>query len=99
MAALGASVGGTTLLYWLGLTENDISCLYDDNPIKHHLYSPGLGLNVRPASAMAQDMPAGVLNLAWRYVSPVFTKHAAYRENGGSVLQPLPYPHLLTGKL
>lgn len=99
VAAFGASVGGTALLYWLGLTEKDICCLYDDNPIKKHLYSPGLGIEVHPASELSGDMPPSVLNLAWRYLLPVFTKHAAYLEHGGSVLQPLPYPHLLTEKL
>jgi hypothetical protein len=95
VAAFGASVGGTALLYWLSLTEKEIYCLYDDNSVKHGLYCPGLGLEVRSASIISQDMPSSVLNLAWRYLSPITKRHYEYFKNGGLMLQILPCIQLL----
>lgn len=89
IVAFGASVGATTLLYWLGIGER-INYIIDDNPIKHGLFSPGLGLKIYPAQEVKNNPPEVIINLAWRYIEPIMNKHVSYFLDKSRILQPLP---------
>jgi hypothetical protein len=89
LAGYGASVGVTTLVYALGLGK-DIQFLVDDNPIKHSLYSPGHHIPVLPSSVLYERKPDYVVLFPWRYANNIMEKHAAFTDQGGKFVLPLP---------
>jgi len=89
IAGYGASVGVTTLLYYFDL-KDCLSFLVDDNPTRHHLYSPGHHLQVLSPLAIYERKPDYVLILAWRYAHPIMKKHLNYLKQGGCFLKFLP---------
>jgi hypothetical protein len=89
VAGYGASVGVTTLLYYLEL-HGRIDCLYDDNPIKYDTYSPGLHVPVYESARIYEHKPDYILNLAWRYAQPIMSRHTRFLERGGKFISMLP---------
>ena len=89
IVAYGASATSTTLIYQFEL-EQYIYCIVDDNPARHHLHSPGCHIPVLPSKVLYEDRPDYVLILAWRYLKPITEKHAAFIEQGGKFIVPLP---------
>ena len=89
IAGFGASATTTTLLYHFELHEF-LSFLVDDNPQRHHLFSPGRHLPVLAAQMLYERKPDYVLILAWRYATPIMKRHQAYQRQGGHFIVPLP---------
>ncbi|MCJ2164132.1 MULTISPECIES: class I SAM-dependent methyltransferase [unclassified Pseudodesulfovibrio] len=89
VAGYGASVGVTTMLYYLDLKDR-LDCLYDDNPVKFGTFSPGLHIPVHDSSKIYEHRPDYILNIAWRYANPIMNRHEAYLENGGQFISMLP---------
>jgi len=89
IGAYGASVGVTTLLYYFGL-EDYISVLFDDNEVRHGLYSPGLHIPVMSSEHIYNENIDIIVILAWRYADPIIKRHAKFSELGGKFLIPLP---------
>jgi len=96
LVGYGASVGVTTLLYWLE-TGSRFSRLIDDNPIKQGRFSPGFHLPVSPSSWLADHRPDHVVNLAWRYRSNIRSKNQQYLREGGRFEELLPWPGAFPG--
>jgi hypothetical protein len=94
IAGYGASVGVTTLLYYYGANKF-INVLYDDNPIKQGLYSPGHHILVRPSAEIYKDNPDYILCFPWRYKEPIMKRHSAFRDKGGKFIVPLPKVEVL----
>jgi SAM-dependent methyltransferase len=91
LVGYGASVGATTLLYWLEAGAW-FECLVDDNPIKQGRFSPGFHVPVLAPSALVEKQPAVVVNLAWRYLHILVRKNQDYLAQGGTFQQLLPWP-------
>jgi len=89
IAGYGASVGVTTLLYYYGLNEM-LETLFDDNPIKHNLYSPGHHIPVVSSEGIYNINPDYIVLLPWRYAESIMKKHQKYLKNGGHFIIPLP---------
>lgn len=89
VAAYGASVGVTTMLYYLEL-EGRIDCLYDDNPVKFDTYSPGMHIPVYNSAEINERKPDYILNIAWRYMNPIKARHEKYLAEGGAFITMLP---------
>lgn len=89
VAAYGASVGVTTMLYYLDLKDR-LDCLYDDNPVKFETFSPGLHVPVYNSAKIYEHNPDYILNIAWRYANPIMNRHEKYLENGGQFISMLP---------
>lgn len=89
IAGYGASVGSTTLLYYYGANKY-LNVLFDDNPIKQGLYSPGHHIPVVPSGEIYNRKPDHILIFPWRYVGPIKEKHRRYLEEGGHFIVPLP---------
>ena len=89
IAGYGASVGVSTLLYYYG-ADQFLNVLYDDNPIKQGLYSPGHHISVRPSIEIYKDNPDYILCFPWRYKEPIMKRHNKFIENGGKFIVPLP---------
>lgn len=91
LVGYGASVGVTTLLYWLEAGSH-FGRLIDDNPIKQGRFSPGFHLPVSPSAWLLQNQPASVVNLAWRYRAHIRNKNQQYLLQGGRFMELLPWP-------
>ena len=89
ISGYGASVGVTTLIYHYGVGEY-LDVLFDDNPIKHGLYSPGHHIPVVPSHEIYKRRPDYILCFAWRYKDAIRKKHQIFFENGGHFIVPLP---------
>lgn len=89
IAGYGASVGVTTLLYYYGL-DNLVDCLYDDNPIRDGLFSPGLKIPVKKSEKIYIDKPDVIVCFPWRYIDPIKNRHSEFLKSGGIFLLPLP---------
>jgi len=89
IAGYGASVGVTTLLYYYG-ADKYIDVLFDDNPVKQGLYSPGHHIPVLPSDEIYSRRPDYIIFFSWRYKEPIMKRHAKYKENGGKFIIPLP---------
>lgn len=74
IAGYGASHSVTTLLHHFDIARY-LDFLVDDNPRKHHTYSPGHRLPVLPSSALYEKKPAAVVILPWRFSEPILKKH------------------------
>jgi hypothetical protein len=95
IAAYGAAVGLTTMLYEFGLGPY-VSYIVDDNEAKHGTFSPGLHLPVVPSSALEERQPDVTVILAWRYADAIVNRHGAYAARGGRFVLPLPDVQVLT---
>ena len=89
ISGYGASPTATTLMYALDLQDR-LNCLFDDNPIKHGLLSPGRHLPVYSSAELATRRPAVTILLAWNYADPILRRNEAYLASGGKFLIPLP---------
>jgi len=90
VAAFGAPAKATTLMYHFGIGPDIIDFIVDDSPLKQNMYSPGMHIPVLPSAAIYEKEPDAVVILAWNFAEPIMKNHAAYLEQGGEFLVPLP---------
>lgn len=89
ISGYGASVGVTTLIYYYGVAEY-LDVLFDDNPIKQGLYSPGHHIPVVPSDEIYRWNPDYILCFPWRYKDAIIKRHQKFLKNGGHFIVPLP---------
>lgn len=90
VAAYGASAKGSTLLNFVGDAARAIQFIADRSTYKHGKLSPGLHRPIVPAEELATRAPDFALLLVWNFAEEVMRQQAAYRENGGQFVIPLP---------
>ena len=95
VAGFGAPAKATTLLYEFGIEGDMIDFIVDDSPLKQGRFTPGMHIPVLPSQALYQRRPDYLLVLAWNFAQPIIAKHAAFRENGGRFIVPLPEIEIL----
>lgn len=96
IAAYGASATSTTFIYHFGITGL-LDYFVDDYKLKQDTFSPGCHIPVLPSQALYERKPDVVLVVAWRYADPIIKKHAAYLEQGGTFIVPVPKIQILGG--
>jgi len=89
VAAFGASVASTTLIYTFGL-GGKISCIFDDDPRRANLFSPGYCIPVHLSSEIEKHRPDYIVILAWRYAPQIIQKNSGYRDSGGRFITFMP---------
>jgi hypothetical protein len=89
IAGFGAARAGTTLLSFFEV-GHELEFLLDDNPLKHHKYSPGDRLEVIPTKDIYERNPTCVLILAWLHAEKIITKHQTYLDSGGTFVRLFP---------
>ncbi len=89
ISGYGASVGVTTLIYYYGV-DKYLDVLFDDNPIKQGLYSPGHHIPVIPSEEIYGRSPDYIICFPWRYKDPILKRHQKFIRNGGHFIVPLP---------
>jgi SAM-dependent methyltransferase len=89
IAAYGASATSTTFVYHFGIGPM-LDYFVDDYKLKQNTFSPGHHIPVLPSSALVERKPDYTLIVAWRYAEPIIKKNAAYLEQGGRFIVPIP---------
>ena len=95
IAGYGAPAKATTLMYHFNLGPDIVDFIVDDSPLKQGLFSPGMHLPVLPSSAIVERRPDYLLILAWNFAEPIMRNNAAFAENGGHFIVPIPKVEVL----
>ncbi len=90
----GASVGVTTFLYFTNVASQ-IEYLFDDNPAKYDLYSPGNDIKVLNSKYIYDIKPDYIIIFAWRYASFIMNNHKLYSKKIGKFFLPWPTTGIL----
>lgn len=89
IAAYGAAVGLTTMIYHLGIGK-DIDFIIDDNPVKQNTLSPGYHIPVFSPRVIYDRKPDYLIILAWRYAKSIIGNHRRFLKQGGHFINLLP---------
>jgi SAM-dependent methyltransferase len=92
IAAYGASAKGATLLNYCRIGHETIDFVADRSTVKQGLYTPGTHLKVKSPDALLAEKPDHVLLLTWNFAEEILEQQAAYREQGGKFIIPVPEP-------
>ena len=98
VAGYGASTTATTLTYHFELGSR-MRFVFDDNPAKDGLYSPGFRLPVFSSAAIYEKKPDIIVILAWTYADVIARRHAQFLQQGGRFLVPLPKLRIIEAPL
>jgi hypothetical protein len=89
IGAYGAPAKGNTMLNYLGITQDDIVAVAENNELKIGKYTPGTHLPVIPDAEFVKLGIDYALLLTWNYAD-FFLKNAIFIQNGGKFIIPLP---------
>jgi C-methyltransferase C-terminal domain len=92
IAAYGASAKGATLLNYCHVGQETIDFVADRSTVKQGLYTPGTHLLINSPEALLQERPDHVLLLTWNFADEILGQQAAFREQGGKFIIPVPEP-------
>ncbi|MGO4677630.1 class I SAM-dependent methyltransferase [Bosea sp. 2YAB26] len=91
IAGYGASGRANTMIQWCGINETHLDYMIDDAPAKVGYFTPASHLPIRPSSVLLTDeRPDYVLVFAWSFFEEICRRNAAYLEQGGRMILPLP---------
>ena len=96
--ALGASTKGNIILGAAKLDYRTITAIGDINPKKFGRFTPGTLIPIVPEEDVLRENPmeTTLLILPWHFRDTFVNKTIEFRELGGRVIFPLPYPTILT---
>jgi SAM-dependent methyltransferase len=90
LAAYGASAKGSTLLNYFGINGDTLDFVVDRSTVKQGYYTPGTHLPILPTQALLERRPDYVLLLSWNFADEILAQQAAYRQQGGRFIIPIP---------
>ena len=90
LAAYGASAKGSTLLNYFEIGGDTLDFVVDRSTVKQGFYTPGTHLPILPTEALLESRPDYVLLLSWNFADEILAQQAAYRQQGGRFIIPIP---------
>ncbi len=96
--ALGASTKGNILLQHFGLDKSRIPFISERNPEKVGLRCLGSDIELISEKKARDKKPKAFLVLPWNFKKEILKREKNYIKNGGTLMFPMPYPHLVSYK-
>ena len=92
---LGASTKGNMLLQLFGIGKETIPYISERNPEKVGLKTLGTDIELISEERARELNPSYMLVLPWYFKSEIVDREKEYILNGGKLLFPMPYPHVV----
>ena len=86
----GASARSSTLLNYCGIDQNHLSCIADQNSLKHNKFTAGTNIPILSPDEVFAKKPDVVLLLAWNFKEEILSIIKNKYSFSGKVLLPLP---------
>jgi hypothetical protein len=96
--ALGASTKGNILLQHFGLGKDKIPFISERNSSKVGLRCLGTDIELISEEKARSMKPKAMLVLPWYFKEEIIKREKKYIEEGGELIFPMPYPHIVTKK-
>lgn len=93
---LGASTKGNVLLQFFGLDKQKIPAISEKQKAKAGLKTLGSDIDLISEEEAHLKNPSCMLVLPWYFKDEIVAREFEYIQNGGTLLFPMPYAHLVT---
>ena len=93
---LGASTKGNMLLQLFGITKEMMPYISERNPDKVGLKTLGTDIELISEEKARELKPFCMLVLPWYFKTEIVKREKEYLDNGGKLLFPMPYPHIIS---
>ncbi len=93
--ALGASTKGNILLQHFGLNKSKIPFISERNSEKVGLKCLGSDIELISEEEARKKNPSAFVVLPWNFKSEIVKRERDYLNNGGMLMFPMPYPHVV----
>ena len=93
---LGASTKGNVLLQFFGITKEMMPFISERNPDKVGLRTLGTDFELISEEHARSLRPSTMLVLPWYFKDEIVRREREYLEQGGKLLFPMPYAHVVT---
>jgi NDP-4-keto-2,6-dideoxyhexose 3-C-methyltransferase len=95
---LGASTKGNVLLQLFGITKEMMPFISERNTEKVGLRPLGTDFELVSEERARELTPSTMLVLPWYFKKEIVARERDYLEQGGKLLFPMPYAHVVTGQ-
>ncbi len=92
---LGASTKGNILLQFFGINKNILPYISEKQKIKVGLKTLGSDIELISENKARKLNPSCMLMLPWYFKEEIILREKKYLDNGGSILVPMPYAHIV----
>lgn len=96
VVGLGASTKGNVLLQFFGVDRELLPYISERNPEKVSLRTLGTDIELVSEERARELAPSCMLVLIWFFKDEIIQREKQYLEQGGKLLFPMPYCHLVT---
>ena len=96
VVGLGASTKGNVLLQFFGIDKQVLPYISERNPEKVSLRTLGTDIELVSEERARELDPSCMLVLIWFFKDEIIKREKQYLEQGGKLLFPMPYCHLVT---
>lgn len=90
IAILSTPAKGMTLLNYCGITNRHVAFATEKTPLKIGRYTPGSRIPIKPDEVLLKEAPDYALLLAWNFAKEIMANNAAFAEQGGKFIIPIP---------
>lgn len=90
VVGFGASAKSTVWINAMGLTRQDLACVYDCTPGKWYRFIPGTDIPIVNQGAFFVDDPEYAVLFAWNFAEEIMDKNRKWMQGGGSFIVPIP---------
>jgi hypothetical protein len=86
----GASTKGNVLLQYFDISNNQIDCVADRNPLKYGKYTPGTKIKIVSEKESRAKKPSYYLVLPWHFKNEIIEREKKTMKQGSKFIFPLP---------